>query len=405
MTRLSRPCLIGTLTVTLVACGLIHAADWPNWLGPNHDGISPEKGFKTTWTDKPKVLWEKPLGAAFSSFTIVGDKLYTCGAKDNKQVLFCLNPATGDTIWELPFEKQYKDAQGGDGTRATPTVDDGRVYILGGWGLLLCVDAADGKKEIWRKQFNAKPTWGYAGSVLIEGDMAVATSGGSDGGLMALNKKTGDVIWKTSDDLVGYATPYPFTFNGQRYIAGFLGKGAIIVEAKTGREVCRMPWKTNFDINASAPVFHDGYLFLTSAYGTGSALFKLSPDGDALKSEEVWRNKIIVNKFQQCILKDGALYCGDDETLKCVDFLKGTENWKVNPRMPNATIILADNQLIVFNERGRLMIAPVSAKEFKPTAEADILNNRCWTLPLLHDGKLFCRNLQRAVCVDISAAK
>lgn len=403
MSRRAQISLLGALAVSLAACGLLNAADWPNWLGPNHDGISPEKGFKTTWTEKPKILWDQPLGAAFSTFTIVGDKLYTCGTKDNQQVLLCLNPATGKTIWELPFEKQYKDGQGGDGTRATPTVDDGRVYILGGWGLLLCVDANDGKKEIWRKQFNAKPTWGYAGSVLIEGDMAVVTSGGADGGLMALNKKTGKVIWKTSDDLVGYATPYPFTFEGKRYIIGFLGKGAVIVEAKNGREVCRLPWKTSYDINATAPIFHDGHLFLTSAYGTGCALFKLSPDGDNLKADEVWRSKVIVNKFQQCILKDGALYCGDDQTLKCVNFLTGKQNWKASSRLPNATVILANNHLVVFSEGGKLMIAPVSPKEFKPTAEAQVLDGRCWTLPLLHNGKLYCRNLERAVCVDITA--
>ena len=179
---------------------------------------------------------------------------------------------------------------------------------------------------------------------------------------------------------------------------------AIATDLETGREVWREPWKTSYDINASAPIFHDGHLFLTSAYGTGCALFKLTPDGDTLKGEEVWRSKVIVNKFQQCILWDGALYCGDDQTLKCVEFMTGNELWKM-PRMANATIILADKQLIVFSQEGKLMIAPVSSKEFKPTAEAQILANRCWTIPLLHDGKLYCRNLEKAVCVDISAAK
>jgi outer membrane protein assembly factor BamB len=402
MLRSSKTCLSGFGAAMFLAVGLASAADWPNWLGPTYNEISPEKGFKTSFTDKPNVLWEKPLGSAFSSFTIVGDKLYTCGAKDNKQVLLCLDPKSGEVIWENAFEKQIKDSSGGDGTRATPTINDGRVYILGGYGLLLCVDAADGTKEIWRKQFHAKPTWGYAGSVLIEGDMAVVTAGGADGGLLALNKKTGKEIWKTGDEGVSYATPYPFTFNGKRYIVGFLAKDAVIVEAKTGTEVWRTPWQTMFDINASAPIFHDGYLFLTSAYGTGCALFKLAPDGDKLKSDEVWRSKVIVNKFQQCVLWDGALYCGDDKTLKCVDFMTGNELWKV-PGMPNATIILADNHVIVFSQSGKLLIAPISKKEFKPTGEAQVLDKRCWTIPLLHDGKLFCRNLERAVCVDISA--
>lgn len=348
MARVWRTWLVGFLTAVLAAGSVVGAADWPNWRGPQHDGISPEKGFKTTWTEGPKVVWEKPIGAAFSSFICAGDKVYTCGTKDGQQVLFCLQADSGDIVWERPFEKAYKDRQGGDGTRATPTINDGRVYIVGGGGLLLCVDAAKGE-EIWKKQFKAKPTWGYAGSVLIEGDMAVVTAGGVDGGLMALNKKTGKPIWKTSDDMAGYATPYPFTFNSKRYIVGFLGKGVIIVEAKNGREVWRTAWETAYDVNASAPIFHDGHLFLTSGYGTGCAVFKLTPDGDGLKGEEVWRSKAILNKFQSCVLKDGVLYGSDEKTLKCVDFKTGDERWSI-PRTPNATVILADNQLIVLTE-------------------------------------------------------
>lgn len=377
------------------------AVDWPNWRGPNYDGISPEKGFKTTWTEKPKVLWEHPVGSAFSSFTLAGGKLYTCGTKDKQQVLCCFNPDTGKVIWDKPIEKEYKEGQGGDGTRATPTIDDGKVYILGGLGMLRCVDAASGEK-VWERQLKYKPTWGYAGSVLTEGNMAVVSAGKSDGSLLALDKKTGKEIWKTGDEIAGYATPYPFTFKDKRYIVGFLGKSAIIVEAKDGREVWRTSWKTSFDVNASSPIFHDGHLFLTSGYGTGCALYKLSEAGDKLDGKEVWRNKAIVNKFQSCVLWEGALYGGDEKTLKCVDWKSGKELWSV-PRLPNSTVILADRQLVVFTETGKLMIGPVSPNEFKPTAEAQVLEHRCWTIPLLANGKLYARNLEKAVCLDLKA--
>ncbi|MEP0841869.1 MAG: PQQ-like beta-propeller repeat protein [Phycisphaerae bacterium] len=403
MTRLPYMIRVMIALAGLAGCLVSLGMDWPNWRGPKHDGISPEKGFKKTWDSRPRTVWEAPLGPAFSSFTCVGDRLYTCGTKDGQQVLFCLDAATGAVVWEKAFEKGIKDRQGGDGTRATPTLDDGKVYILGGNGTLLCADAAKGG-EIWKKEFKAKPTWGYSGSVLIEGDMAVVSPGGSDGALLALNKKTGEVIWKTGNEGAGYATPYPFTFNDTRYIVGFLGKSAIIVEAKTGREVWRTGWKTSYDVNASSPIFHDGYLFLTSGYGTGCALYKLSPKGDKLDGQEVWRSKVIVNKFQSCVLHEGALYGSDEKTLKCVDFMTGKELWSV-PRQPNATVLLADGQLIVLTENGKLMIAPVSPKEFKPTAEADILENRCWTIPLLHEGKLYARNLEKAVCVDLREAK
>lgn len=400
--RFARQIMLFT-TLVMLATSSVWAADWPNWRGPNHDGISQEKAFRTEWTKDPNVLWESRIGAGFSSFTCAGNRIFTCGTKAKQQVLLCLDADKGDVIWERVIEKEIKDGQGGDGTRATPTIDKGHVYILGGLGTLLCVTADKGE-VVWKKEFKAKPTWGYAGSVLIEGDMAVVSPGGGEGGLLALNKKTGEVIWKSGEDGAGYATPYPFTFNKNRYIVGFLAKSVIIADAQSGREVWRGPWKTSYDVNASSPIYHDGHLFITSGYGTGCALYKLAADGNKLKLAEVWRSKVIVNKFQSCVLKDGALYGSDEKTLKCVDFMTGKELWSV-PNEPNATVILAGDQMVVLTEEGRLQIAPISPKQFKPTAEASVLNKRCWTIPLLHDGKLYARNLERAVCVNLGATR
>jgi outer membrane protein assembly factor BamB len=400
---------LGSIAVAaMIACiagSVAYGSDWLNWRGPNHDGISSEKNFRTTWKEPPKVLWEVPTGSAFSSFTCANGKVYTCGAKEKKQVLFCLNADTGDVIWEKAFEAERKDGQGGDGTRATPTIDDGRVYILGGHGLLVCYDAEKGN-EIWHAQFKREPQWGYAGSVLIEGDMAVSCAGGAEGGLVAFDKKTGKEIWKCTEEAAAYSTPYPFTFNGKRYIAGFLAKVVVIAEAKTGREVCRTEWSTSYDVNAATPIFHDGYLFLTSGYSTGCALFKLTPDGDKFKCEKVWGiSKVMMSKFQTCILKDGVLYGSDqNRAIKCVDFMTGKELWSVEG-YANSTVILADGFLIVLTEKGKLVIAPVSPKEFKPIAEAQILDGRCWTIPMLCNGKLYARNFKKAVCVDLSVAK
>lgn len=377
------------------------SADWTNWRGPNHDGISPEKGFATEWKQAPETIWEKPIGAAFSSFACIGDKVYTCGTKNRKQVLYCLNAKSGDVVWERPFEAERKDGQGGDGTRATPTFDEGKIYIVGGHGLVLCVDASTGEK-VWEYKGNNEPQWGYSNSVLIEGDLAIVTPGNADGSLLALNKKTGKQVWKCGNEQAGYSTPYPFTFEGKRYIVGFMGTCVIIADAKTGKEVWKTPWKTSYDVNASSPIFSDGHLFLTSGYGTGCALFKLTAAGDKLQGQEVWRNKNIVNRFQSCILKDGVLYGGDEKSLKAVDFKTGKMLWDVRDRTANSTVLLADGHLIVLSESGKLMIAPVSPEGFKPTAEASILEGRCWTIPTLHNGRLYARNLKKGVCVDLS---
>jgi len=388
-------------TVFLLA-STVGAQEWPNWRGPNHDGISAETNLKTTLPESLQPVWEREIGSAFSSLTCVEGQVYTCGTQDKQQVLFCLDADSGDVIWQTPFEKEFRERQGGDGTRATPTVDDGRVYILGALGTLLCCDAQTGK-EIWKKRFKHKPQWGYAGSILIEGDLALVSAGKSDGALLALNKKTGETVWKCGDDQAGYATPYPFTFDGKRYIVGFMGKSIIIADAKTGGEVWRMPWKTDWDVNASSPIYHDGYLFLTSGYGHGCILLRLHSAGDRLTTETVSQNEALLCRFQSCVLHAGHLY-GCDETgrLQCVEFRTLKEKWSVRGRgMKHGTAVLADGNLFVLTAQGELQIGEVSPLQFEPSAKARILKGRCWTIPTLYRGRLYARNLEKAVCIDL----
>jgi len=390
--------LFGRVVGIIVSGAFVAGAsgDWPNFRGPNHDGISREPDLKFEWKSPLPLVWEREVGSAFSSFACVGDRVYTCGTQDKQQVLFCLNADTGAVLWQKPFEPELVERQGGDGTRSTPTISDGRVYILGGHGSLVCFDAAGGE-EVWRRQFNSKPTWFYSGSVLVEGDLAIVSAGGSDGSLAAFDRKSGREVWKCGSDPVGYATPYPFTFNGRRYVAAFLGKCALIAEAATGREVWRMPWQTDWDVNASSPLFHDGYLFFSSGYRHGCILLKLKADGDKLASETVWQSTVLRNKFQSCVLHEGHLYTSDETGLKCVEFLTGKEKWN-HRRMKHGTVVLADGHLFVLSENGELLIAPATPAEFKPKTRAEILSGRCWTVPVLHRGRLYARNLKRLVC-------
>jgi len=373
-------------------------ADWPNFLGPNHNGVSGEKGFRTQWDSAIPMVWQKDIGSAFSSFAIAGNRLFTCGTAGKKQVLYALNADTGEILWQNPFEDDFRNEHG-DGTRATPTFHDGRVYVLGALGRLICADAENGS-IIWEKSFHNKPKWAYSGSVLIEGDLAVVSAGKGDGALVAFDRKTGQQIWKTGNDPVGYATPYPFTFNGQRYIVGFLGNAAMIVEAKTGREVWRTEWKTDYEVNAAMPIVHDGHLFITSGYRKGAGLFKLAADGDKLSASSVWQSDVLLTKFQSCILHDGKLYASDQNAMKCVDFMTGKELWS-KPRVRNGTMILADGNLIFLTEGGQLQIGKPSPEGFNLTTTADILDGRCWSVPVLLNGKLYARNLERVVCFNL----
>jgi outer membrane protein assembly factor BamB len=392
--------------IVLTACAPLYGEDWPCWRGPQYDGISRDTSVSLPWTERPKVLWELPTGPAFSAVTGVGDLVYTCGTEDGKQVLFCLNAGTGEVVWKTAFADGIKDRQGGDGTRATPTINGGKVYIFGGEGTLLCADAESGE-EIWSKKFNNAPTWKYSGSVLIEGTLAVVSPGDEDGGLLALNKENGETVWKGGEGGAGYATPYPFTFEGKRYIVGALGKKVIIVDAGTGREVWSMRWVTSYDVNASTPIYHDGHLFVSSGYGHGCILLKLQTEADRLTTTTVWESKAISNKFHTCILLGGKLYGADERMLKCVDFFTGEESWSLREvaggGTRHGTVVLRQEYLIFLSQEGQLSVAKASPTGFDAVGSTQVLSGRCWTVPTLHNGRLYVRNLEKLVCLDLGS--
>ena len=399
----SEPVRISRLMVLFVVCvpSAALAADWPNWRGPNHDGICSETGLRTQWDRPLPMVWEREIGASFSSFSCVDDRLYTCGTIDDQQTLFCLNAATGKVVWRLPFEKQFRDSSGGNGTRATPTVSDGRVYVLGGHGTLFCADATAGS-ELWRKEFHHPPRWGYSGSVLIEDETVIVSAGGEDGALVALDAATGKTKWNCGDDAAGYATPYPFTFEGRRYIAGFMADSAILADAATGKLAWRMEWETDWGVNAATPIFHQGHLFLSSGYRHGCILLKLRSENGGPATDTIWQSRVLRNKFQSPVLWEGHLYSCDEKGLKCVEFRTGEEKWS-RPRTKHGTVLIADGHLYVLTQDGTLFIAPATAAGFEPVTEAKILSGRCWTVPVIYGGRLYARNLERVVCFDLRA--
>lgn len=396
-------CLL--LGVLLSSAAGVLAADWPNFRGPNHDGISRESGLRTSFEGGLKPVWERDLGAAFSSFAVVGEKVFTAGTRDGKQVLYCLDAQTGETHWANPFEREYPERMGGDGPRATPTVHDGRVYMLGARGRLICVKAEDGEL-VWERQLNHVPQWGYSGSVLIEGDMAVVSAGSSDGALLALDRRAGETIWKSGNDPVSYATPYPFTHEGVRYIAGFMGDSAIIVRASDGSLAWRMPWKTDWNVNASAPIYHDGHLLFSSGYRHGAIVLRLRADGDRLRADEVWSGRALRNKFQSCLLVGDYVYTCDETGFKCVEFRTGEVRWHERRNanretMEHATVAMADDTLFVLNEAGTLLIGKADPSGFTPIVQEKILGPRCWTVAVVSNGRLYARNMDRVLCFDL----
>ena len=314
-----------TLLVCLFAFLSVSAAEpsWPFFHGPKGDNISTETGLLTSWPEGgPKLLWKTgELGAGnagFAGVAIVDGKIYTSGnvteGDDTYSTVFCLDAKNGETLWTYKNGPAWTDARMHPGTRSTPTIDGDYVYDETPLGQLACLDKNTGKM-IWTKNiladFEAKNiTWALAESVVIDGDNLICTPGGDKASVVALNKKTGDVVWTAPSvgQLTNYATPYIFEFEGWRIIAAMTQKGGIGVDAKTGALLFQFTHETSYDINATSPYYFDGHLFITSGYGTGSQLLKLSKDGDGVKVEQVWENKAFDNQHHGIVVIEGHVY-------------------------------------------------------------------------------------------------
>jgi outer membrane protein assembly factor BamB len=397
------------LVATFIALPLT-ADDWPNYRGPNHNGISSETGWSKNWTAiPPTIRWRAKVGLGFSSFAVVKDKVFTFGNDAGKDVVFCLNAETGAELWRHSYraDRGARFYQGG--THSTPAVDGDTVYVMGKQGELFALSTDTGSVK-WSKQImrelglsgRDRGTWGFGGSPLVHENLLILNAGGAGA---AFDKATGKVVWRSTGK-AGHSTPVPYEVNGESAVAIFGGFGVSGVATKNGRQLWTFPWKTQYEVNAVDPVFFSPgkTLFVSSGYDVGGAMLNLNGQG----TRPVWRNKNMMNHFQTCVLIAGHLYGIHGHSgktageLRCVDARSGRALWR--DTMPGlGGISAADGHLILLGERGTLMIAPASRTAFKPVGRLQVLGGTCWTAPVLANSSIYCRNGRGdVVCVDVS---
>ena len=376
------------------------AADWAQWRGPDQNGISKETGWSATWPAAgPKQLWKAQVGVGYSAFSVSNGRAYTTGNDKDTETIFCFNADTGEVIWKHSFDSKLDAKYYDGGTSATPTVDDGRVFTISKRGFIHCLDAAKGT-IIWKKNLAEElkaemPTWGFAGSITIIGDRALVNVGTAG---TALDKKTGNVLWTSGKDVSGYSTPLIFDANGERAAMFMIKQSVVAVKVADGKELWRAPWVTQYDVNAPDPILVGKKVFVSSGYNHGAGVFDVSTQ----PAKEIWNNKNMLNHMASCILWQGHLYGVDENQLRCIVFETGEVKWtdKVSGK---GSLMLADGKLIVLTERGELLVANPSPDGFKPISRAQVLGGKCWTAPVLANGKIYCRNATgQAVCLDVS---
>jgi outer membrane protein assembly factor BamB len=392
---------------TLGVCIQTWAEDWPRWRGPGLNGISVEKGWSVAWPKEgPPQLWKANVGTGFSSVAVATGRLFTLGNANETDTVYCFDAATGKELWRhayaCPLDAKYYE--GGPGS--TPTVEGDRVYTLSKRAHLFCLEAATGK-VVWQKNLMEelgvkKADWGFAGSPLVEGSLLVLNVG--DGGT-AVDRATGQVVWTSGKDIAGYATPVPFAVGAERAAAVFAGKALVARRIKDGQELWRVPWVEKWFINAADPIFSGDKVFI-STFAKGGALLGLGAEPPAI----VWSGKAFANHFNSGVLIDGHLYGIDGNTdappkdLRCVEFATGLVKWRYEG-LGLGSLMAADGKLIVLGDKGELVVAEASPTAFKPLARAQVLGGKCWTVPVLANGRIYCRNARGdLVCVDVRGA-
>lgn len=371
------------------------AADWPCYLGAKRDLTSADKNLKLWSDDAPKVKWKKNVGAGYSSVAVVGKRLYTQG----EGVVWCLDTDSGDVVWRYPLTGKPGD---GENTTATPAVADDQVFILGSRHTVLALDATTGKVQ-WSQNVDdlgvKQGQWPLSCSPLVEGENVIMDLGV----VFLLNRKTGKLVWKAGSETAGYASAVTFNHGGDRLVTSFDAAGLALYNLADGKRVARYPWKTSYDVNTATPIISGDRIFISSGYGSGCALLKL--EGNSLR--KVWQNKELNNHCQTSVLSGGNLYGihgqqGNSGSLKCLDFETGEVKWDKKGLSVGGGLTLADGKLFVMVDGGTLLVAEASPSSFKELARARVLDGKCWTVPVVANGCVYCRNhAGQLVCLDL----
>ena len=394
------------MTCLLALVPFCTGADWPQWRGPNQNGISEETGVAESWPEEgPEVLWRLPISGGYSSIAVADGIAYTMTGSEEGEFVVAIDAEKGSELWKTRIGDLFVDEEYGSGPRATPTVDGDRVYALGGTGALACLDAKSGELQwgfnVVEKSEAENAEYGASASPVVVGDKLIVVAGKSDGkSLVCLDKKSGETIWTALDDKAGYATPLVTSVGDVALLAVFTVEGLVGVGLEDGKEFWRHPWETTMDQHTATPVGHDGKVFISTRNSTGSALLELSLDGGSPKAELVWESRNMKNYLSTCVLLDGHLYGFNATRLTCMDFETGDSKWRESG-FNKGSLIAADGRLIILGERGNLALAEATPEEYREISKFQLFDTLTWIVPTLANGRLYVRNEAELVCLDL----
>lgn len=390
------------------------ATDWPQWRGPNRDGVSLEKGLLPTWPEGgPRLLWTaENLGAGYSAPAVVGGKVFVPGSRGDAEYVFVLDAATGQPQGEAVLGRLYVN-DWGSGPRGTPTVDGDRLYSLSGDGDLICLELATGevrwRKRIYRDFGGQLPMWGCGESPLVDGDRVLVTPGGDKGTVAAFHKMTGDLLWQSAGftDAAGYSSLVIAEFGGVRQYVQMTFHHVVGIAAQDGRLLWHFP-REGPNAPVPTPIVYKDQVYVTSGYGAGCHLLQVTRQGEGFKAEQAYASKNVSNHHGGLVRLGEHLFgYADNRGWVCQNLLTGELPWREKRKLTKGSITAADGKLFCYGEEdGTLVVLDASPKGWQERGRFKIprqsalprKNGGIWTHPVIADGKLFLRDQELLFC-------
>jgi outer membrane protein assembly factor BamB len=402
--------LLAALALVFLLAAPLHAADWPQFLGPQRNGVSPETDLLLAWPKAgPEPLWQHALGEGYSGPVVAAGRVIVFHRIADKEIVECLDAKTGTARWKYPYKTRYSDNYGKkDGPRATPLIDGKRVYTLGAEGTLTCVDFDKGTK-VWSRNistdYEVRPSFfGVGTAPLVEGNLLLVNVGGKGAGVVAFDKETGKEAWKATDDGASYSSPVAATIDGVRHVFFFTRQGILSLDPKTGAVRFQKRWRARIDasVNAAAPLILGDHVLFSSSYRTGAILLRARKDA----ADEVWKSDEVLSSHYASMVAKGDHVFGFDgrqeegARLRCIDARAGKVLWS-KENFGCGTIVRAGDLLLMLLESGELVLADASPKAYHERARARILKPTRAPFALA-DGCVFARDDERIVCLKVA---